>query len=62
MTTKARFKGKNGSLGYIKNSVYYLQFLTVNQKINIQPIGNSHGQTCLYDSLKSFLDNWEILE
>ena len=62
MITKAKFIGKNGSLGFVKGSTYYLRFLTVNQKINIQPIGNSHGQTCLYDSLKLFLENWEILE
>ena len=52
MITKAKFIGKNGSLGFVKGATYYLQFLTVNQKINIQPIGNSQGQTCLYDSLK----------
>lgn len=60
MIVKAKFKGQNGSLGFFKGAIYWLKF-EANKKVRVTPVGDS-GKPCLYDSLKLFLDNWEILE
>lgn len=60
---KAKFIGENGSLGYLKNGKYHLLFsITKSAQVQIKPIGDSGGKICGYDSLRGFLDNWEILE
>ena len=60
---KAKFIGENGSHGYIKTVCYYLFFsITKSEQVQIRPIGNNICRVKKYDSLRMFLDNWEILE
>ena len=61
MVVKAKFIGSDGSLGYIKGKVYWFVF-GANKVITIVPIGETNAKTCQYESLKSMLNNWEILE
>ena len=60
MITKVKFKGQNGSLGFIKGTEYWLK-IAIKTKVNITPVGDN-GKPCVYNSLRLFLDNWEILE
>lgn len=70
MKIKAKFKGKDGSLGYENGKTYPLIFGTVRNVVN----GNLRDQikivrsdcslvvgTCYYDSLKTFLNNWQVI-
>ena len=61
MITKVKFKGADGSLGFIKGATYFLHFTTTKTQIKVVEVGYN-GQPCLYDSLKLFLENWELLE
>lgn len=61
MITKVKFKGKDGSLGFIKGATYYLHISTTKTQLKIIEVGYN-GKPCLYDSFRLFLDNWEILE
>jgi len=58
-TVKARFKGNDGSLGFEKGKIYSL---CVNQKVkgNIQ-ITSGKKLKCDYNTIISFLSNWEVL-
>ena len=38
MITKAKFKGQNGSLGFIKGAEYWLK-IAIKTKVNITPLG-----------------------
>lgn len=60
MITKAKFKGQNGSLNYIKNKIYWFIIETKNS-VKIAPIGDG-GKPCEYANMRLFLNNWEILE
>lgn len=62
MKIKAKFKGSN-SLGYENGLNYWLDFTTTsNDQILIEPLSASHLkiERCLYDSLKAFLNNWQV--
>lgn len=61
---KAKFKGLNGSLGYITNRVYWLTMNYSSKgdtQITIERIKveGTHGNgRCVYDNIGTFLDNW----
>jgi len=57
MKIKAKFKGSN-SLGYVNGENYKLWFNVINNKICIQRL--DYGGTCEYQSLKAFLNNWQV--
>lgn len=57
MEIKAKFKGSN-SLGYENGLNYRLWFIAQDQII-IFRMDNGSG-TCRYDSLKAFLNNWQV--
>lgn len=59
LTIEAKFKGKNGSMGFENGWCYRLFFWTQPNKVFIQQPGP--GPIVPYDSLKAFLKNWEIL-
>lgn len=59
MIVRAIFTGENGSLGYEAGKPYVLFFRVHDDHIVIsRPHGNGK---CLYESLKSFLDNWKVI-
>ena len=56
-TVKAIFKGKNGSMGFETNKEYTIN---VNQVQNgYIKIDGSGGLWCDYNSIGSFLTNWD---
>lgn len=75
MEVKAKFKGKHGSLGYLNEKDYLLDFKVDSEKGNyfvvIREIINRrfggalitlrNDSVCTYSSLRKFLDNWEVL-
>lgn len=66
MKVIAIFKGKNGSLGYVTGKEYSLLFRT-DFKVVIVDLDritprDSGGSLCMYDSVRSFLDNWEVVQ
>ena len=75
MEIKAKFKGADGSLGYRNGMNYFLNFETVRvrlpysttvmEKIRVTNLTGGRAATystvCDYDSLKAFLNNWQIL-
>lgn len=56
---RARFTGKNKSLGYITNEFYELRLYDNSNLIRIEPTGVG---LCSYNSLSSFLDNWDNIQ
>lgn len=56
-TIRATFKGRNGSLGYIKNKEY--TFVVTTNKI-LPTIGETG--ICEYESVESFLNNWDNIK
>lgn len=58
MKIKAKFKGSN-SLGYENGKNYFLWFDIAANKIVIYRIDGSGG-ACVYDTLKGFLNNWQV--
>jgi len=68
MKIKAKFKGADGSLGYRNGENYSLNFGTrltqclTREAIVVSPEVHTKSQTpIVYESLKSFLNNWQIL-
>jgi len=68
MRVKAKFKGADGSEGYRTGEVYVFEFVIRNrcelphsEVIVIKPYGLSPVSPVVYESLKSFSNNWEIL-
>lgn len=63
MEIKAKFKGKDGSVGYRNGETYKLKFGMADDVIEIwQLISPSQGKNkVLYSSLKSFLNNWQVI-
>lgn len=70
MIIKAKFKGERDVLGYTVGSVYTLEFDIENgifasykNHIIIRCISKNlyNSGYCPYSSLKSFLNNWEVL-
>jgi hypothetical protein len=75
MKVRAKFKGKDGSVGYKTGSDYTLRFHSYSEGdrdgIQIQEIvSESHGGAITrlrneshvkYSSLRKFLDNWEVI-
>lgn len=67
----AKFKGKDGSEGYVKGETYKLLFRTTdddsrrgtNHFITIWKYRNpsTAGNKVVYSSLFKFLENWEVL-
>lgn len=63
---KAKFKGRDGSLGYKTGGTYKLLFSlednnnTFRKKIFIEDV-EEVCQPCVYSNLKTFLDNWEVV-
>jgi len=55
----AIFKGQSGYLGYVTNKKYFLE---VGLKDDLIYIDTKFAKFCLYESLNSFLANWEILK
>lgn len=61
MKVTAKFIGEDGSLGYVREREYILEFETLVNGIRIyDTIGK--GMVCRYDSLKAFLNNWSVLK
>ncbi len=59
VTVKAIFKGKDGSLGYQKNTEYALIIThSMCANISIKCIDQQKG-VCEYESMISFLKNWD---
>lgn len=54
----ARFIGKDGSMGFKTGQKYELKSKCVNNKIIVKTINDK--LFCPYDSIESFLRNWEI--
>lgn len=54
---KAIFRGQNGSCGFQTNQEYTLEILH-EIKLNIR-IDGGDGKHCDYQSLISFLENWD---
>lgn len=70
MIVIAKFKGKDGSMGYKNERRYRLDFDvvsiygTANQKISIndsQISGWDKNTNVQYSSLKKFLENWDVI-
>lgn len=72
MKIKAKFKGRDGSLGYRNGGNYVLEFETARRRIpystdfkDVIKITNlslsGYMGECEYDSLKAFLNNWQVL-
>lgn len=71
MNIKAKFKGANGSLGYENGKTYQLEFKTtdkiddrgkiVEQIRVLRRSGSMGAGICYYDSLKAFLNNWQVI-
>ena len=70
MKIRAKFKGKDGSLGYRTGRNYTLNFgLSVPYNstkscIEISVFNNNEwdrNTTCRYSSLKKFLENWDVI-
>ena len=57
---KAKFIGKNGSMGFVTNKIYELKSTCENGHIVIRTIDKKLW--CPYSSIESFLRNWEIVE
>lgn len=60
----ATFKGTDNSLGYIAKKEYVLMFKTARiKKINYIVIAPADGSAsvCLYESLRVFLRNWDVI-
>lgn len=55
---KAVFKGLDGSCGYRNNYEYELQ-ISVMPSGNISIYGSGTTLPCEYDSMLTFLDNWD---
>lgn len=60
MIILAKFKGANGSLGYVTGNEYVLNFRAV-EKVVISHAHAPQPKPCVYGSLLSFLKNWEVL-
>lgn len=52
---RAKFIGKNKSLGYHKNQVYELRIYKNSNMLRREGDG---GGLCVYSSISSFLENW----
>ena len=68
MIVPATFKGQDGILGYKLGKSYTFRFYTQNQgnqlyyqHIIIDPFYNRECSPCPYRTLKSFMDNWDIV-
>lgn len=59
MLVSAIFIGEEGSMGYKHGITYQIRFSIKQDKISIQrPNGTG---VCPYDSLKKFLENWNVI-
>nr|DAH62621.1 MAG TPA: hypothetical protein [Caudoviricetes sp.] len=56
----ARFIGKDGSMGFKNGEIYKLKSKCVNNKIIVKTANDK--LFCPYESIESFLRNWEIKE
>lgn len=55
---EAYFKGKNGSMGYVRGQMYFLWVTADNGCILIEPVREGQAQKCKYGSITAFLANW----
>lgn len=66
MEIKAKFKGKDGSLNYQNGFNYKLRFTIENtlegNRVKIKCLSHPQCEPCLYNSLKLFLNNWQVLD
>ena len=56
---KALFVGRDGSCGFRKGSEYSLMVTTLSYSMKIEVFSIPQGNHCSYDSMHSFLDNWD---
>lgn len=56
----ARFIGKNDSMGFKNGQIYKLKSKCVNNKIIVKTANDK--LFCPYESIETFLRNWEIKE
>jgi hypothetical protein len=56
----ARFRGRNGSLGYETGKVYGLLYGQFDGVVKIVRVDTLAG-FCIYSSRATFNDNWEVL-
>ena len=62
MTVTAVFKGENGSLGYLTGKPYTLWAMAGEDRFIIhRKYASVEDSICEYPSLKTFLDNWEVI-
>lgn len=60
MEIKAKFKGRDGSVGYRNGANYRLVFAADAQGIRLYDTARPASSVVMYSSLKSFLNNWQI--
>lgn len=73
MEIKAKFKGRDGSVGYRNGETYKLEFKTVDDDnrqgcdhliliSRINEVNRAIGTNLVvYDTMRGFLNNWQIL-
>ena len=61
-----RFKGTNGSCGFVKEKSYLLEIEDIESEIsrgNVEytVVIKSRGLSCIYSNMDKFLENWEVI-
>lgn len=68
MEIKAKFKGRDGSLGYRNGQTYLLEFKTVDDNNRagsdqlIQAYRTDGKGVVLYSTMRNFLNNWQVIK
>lgn len=57
---KAKFMGKDKSMGFRTGKIYYLKSKCKDNNIIVSTIDNNLW--CPYSSIESFLDNWKLIK
>ena len=58
---KARFIGRDKSMGFRNGKVYLLTSECIDSIINVVTVGGGHKLWCPYSNIESFLKNWDII-
>lgn len=61
MEIKAKFKGRDGSVGYRNGANYKLIFAADSSGVRAFDSGRPASSVVMYSSLKAFLNNWQVL-
>lgn len=60
MEIKAKFKGRDGSVGYRNGVNYRIIFAADSQGIRLYDSARPKDSVVMYSSLGAFLNNWQI--